>query len=233
MKRFIIIIIVVIVVAVFAYLPRIGLETEAEYPGTYSDTIPNEYLGLFRGVNKEKLASLKTIEIKFRSPISNIVYDKDYYLQVYKIDSAFNRSVGNAVNVSNESNPGYHNSPYNVNEQYCAEFVYKLYKPIKPSEIYLTLFGKNTQVLKKNDSISYYYSIFENFSIKLQKDADDDIHGKAKSTIFLNESAPLEILFLKREKNLYLILLSVKNKAAHLKPGMLYDMVIKNNKTAL
>jgi hypothetical protein len=232
MKRFIIVIIVV-VIALFVYLPRIGLKTEAEYPRTYSDTIPNEYLGLFRGVNKEKLTPLRTVEIKFRSPISNIVYNKNYYIQVYKLDSAFNRSVGNSVIVSNESDPGYHYTTYNANEQYCAEFVYKLYKPIKPSAIYLSLFGENTRVLKKNDSICYYSSNFENFSIKLQKDADDDIHAEANPANFLSKNAPLEILFIMREKNLYLILLSVNDKTARLKPGMLYDMINKNNKTVL
>jgi hypothetical protein len=227
MKVGILIIFIIVVVILIVYIPRIGLKTEAEYPRTFSYVIPQEYLNLFSDVNKVKMTSLRTVNIKFRNSISNIGYNKNYYIQIYKLDSTFNIPVREAINENYEFNHGYHDVPYDINEQYCAEFVYKLYRPTKPSKIYLSLSGNNTQILKKNDSIACYYSNFQNFSIKFQKDADDDIYAKANSDNFLTKEVPLEVLFLKRQKNLYLILMSVNDRAISLMPDMLYNLIIK------
>ncbi|HEY2581033.1 MAG TPA: hypothetical protein VGI43_04465, partial [Mucilaginibacter sp.] len=97
--------------------------------------------------------------------------------------------------------------------------------PGSPQNIYLDLFGGSTHVLKKNDTIAYYCSRCRNFSIKFGVQQPVDIYGECKSQTF--SEVPIEILFLKKDKKIYMLVLSAKNANTVLKQGMLYSLLVK------
>jgi hypothetical protein len=102
---------------------------------------------------------------------------------------------------------------------------YRLGTKEKVHSVYFTLYGNSTRILKKNDTAAYYYSNFKNFSIKYQKEGKIDIYGKAKGNP-QGSNVPLEIIFLKRNNNLYFILLTNKNYSANLDLNALYNLII-------
>jgi hypothetical protein len=220
--RYFFLLILLVVFGLFEYIDRKAFKIEGSFPREFSNKAPSEYLDLIKNNN---FRCINTVKIKERNEISNFSYDRRYYLQIYKLDNSYYGSLKTAIKENYQNDYGYHSTPYELNEQNCAEFRYKLYVPGKPSNIYFSLFGRGTQNIKKNDSIALYHSNFKNLSIRFLQDADDDIYAKAKQNNYFNDSAPIEILFLKRHSHLYLLFMSVDNGNRDLKPGMLYDLI--------
>jgi hypothetical protein len=192
----------------------------------YSDEIPKDYLQLIHHIRGKDINFLKTTKGKFRNPISCFIYNQQYYIQIYKMDSLFNYSLksnlkedfGNAKKSSNVF--------YSVDDRSKIEYSYKLTAPTKPTSVFLKVLGKNNRILLKNDSIAYYYSDFKNFSIKYDPTGLNDIYGETKGGLF-SKVLPIEILFIKRDHSLYLLTMSVYEDASDSKyaPGILYNLI--------
>jgi len=91
--------------------------------------------------------------------------------------------------------------------------------PANSEDLHTYLFGDNTQVIKKNDTIAYYYSKCRSFSVKFGTQDLNDIYGECKSQSLSYVS--LEIAFLRRKNKLFMIILSSKDASTDLKPGTL------------
>jgi len=89
----------------------------------------------------------------------------------------------------------------------------------------LNIFGEQTRVITKNDSVAYYSSNFKRFYIKYKPDGSDEFYGNASEHDDENAIVPLELMFLKRNRNLYFILMFA-NKGT-LKSGMLNSLLTK------
>jgi hypothetical protein len=116
-------------------------------------------------------------------------------------------------------------SPYSLDNKTDMDFMYKGLKPDNPRNIFLDLYGDSTRLLQKNDTIAYYYSKCENFAIRFTLGGKIDIYADLKHEQY--NPVPLEILFLKRKDNLFLIILSSKYDAIHLNENYLYDFLLK------
>lgn len=189
----------------------------------YSKKTPDDYLQLFK--NTDKLISDGTDESKRRNPISEFDYNKDFYLQVYKIDTVYKLSLDKIITES------FSNADLSPDVEYKEDLNetqfrirYKEGPKQNVSSIYLSLYGDSTRILKKNDTIAYYYSKFKNFSIRYAVNTSEDVFGNVDDK-YNGERTPLELMFLKRKGNLYFILLGAKNSHVKLKPGMLYYLI--------
>jgi hypothetical protein len=204
---------------------------EIEDSFNWSDTIPKEYLHLLKlpdsccKKQSDNIVFIKTSVSKYRNPVSKFYIDSKYYLQVYKMDTSFNYSLKNAVKESFSDAHFWFSTPYALDETTDMEFLFKLTKPIKPKNIFLDLYGDRTHVLIKNDTIAYYQTNCRNFSLKFNLQDKNDIYGECKSKSL--SEAPLEIMFLKRNKKLYMLILSATNANTELKQGMLYGLFFK------
>jgi len=235
-RKIIMIIAAVILVATLVYLfaVRVGkdiknaLEQQALNTklasDIYSDKLPVEYSHLFKST--DNISVERTDESRRRNAISELSYDKKYYVLVYKIDTIGNVPISkfiksekllSSIAMAHENYVEYdNNSAFSINFK-------EIQKP-KVSGIYFTSFGNHVQVIKKNDSLVYYYSPgLENFSIKYGQDDEEDIYGNIKDNVGFNK-APMEMLFLIKNKKLYFILLTVGKDGITLDSDLLYSL---------
>jgi hypothetical protein len=198
-------------------------------------TIPDDYLQLLNlqgnccTNDNDNFFFLKTYKSKYRNPISFFVYKRYYYLQVYKIDSSFKSSVKNILS-EHYINAQVTYGSFLMDNESEIDYSYNQSAPPKPKSILLKLLGKNNRVVFKNDSVAYYLSTFKNFSIQYNTTVSFDIYGEVKGNgLFSHNLEPLELMFIKRNKNLFLLTMSVFKNFPNEKypPGLLQD-IIKN-----
>jgi hypothetical protein len=204
---------------------------EIEDSNIWTDTIPKEYLRLLKLQNgccdklTDSVVLVNSSAYKYRNAISSFYIANKYYLQVYKMDTGFNYSLRNAIKESFSDAHTWIYSRYILDERTKMEFLYKFTKPKIPQKIYLDLYGDSTQALKKNDTIAYYYSKCVTFSIKFGLQQPNDIYGESHSQ--RDSEIPLEIMFLKKNNKLYLLILSAKDDGIKIKPGALYNFLFR------
>ncbi|MDF2435360.1 MAG: hypothetical protein JWP44_4991, partial [Mucilaginibacter sp.] len=218
------------------YFTTIDAKNEARIlkaqPLSYSRDIPKDYSQLFNDdvklslADDVKLSLSMTTYSKFRNPIAEFYYKKNYYLEIYRIAHVDTLSINNMVEEQFSSSTDYSLGDYLTNVSYRkTPFVieYKLGVPDTLNKIYFVLGGINSHVLKKSNNIAYYSSNFSYFLIRYNKNGEKDFHGKVKDENDV-DNLPLELVFLKRNGNLYLIILTVLNKATKINEGMLYSL---------
>jgi len=164
-----------------------------------------------------------------RNPVSDFVYNRHYYLQIYSLSKSFSLPVGNTITESYVNSTNFGQSLADIGS--AVEYNFPIVLPKKFTIIKLKLLGKNNKIILKNDSIAYYYSLFQKFAMQYDQNDTNEIYGEAKgSFLFYTNRLPLEIIFLKRNKNLYLLTMSIylDDQNTSYKPGMLYNII--NNK---
>jgi len=197
----------------------------------WTDTIPKEYSQFLKLPGEcchklnENFVFVKTSVFTYRNPVSSFYINDKYYLQVYKMDSPFMYSLKNAIKDDFLDTYTQYHDRCSTDNRTDMLFLYKLTKPQKPKKIYFDLYGDSTIVLKKNDTIAYYHSKCVSFSIKFNPDAPFDIDAKCQNENFVE--APLEIIFLRRNDKLFMLILSVKTANTDLKRGTLYNLFWK------
>ena len=94
------------------------------------------------------------------------------------------------------------------------------------SDLHLTLNGNSIKTIVKNDSVASYYLKFKDFSLKYGLDDDVDIYAKYGAREFSSVNPiPINLLFLKRNKFVYFIVLSVYNLNMPLHEDTLYRLL--------
>jgi hypothetical protein len=237
MKIFVTLIVAFLIVvfgslAISLIVSKIANRGETEDPIVWTDTIPKEYLQLLKlpdtccTTANGNIVYVQTTAKKYRNPISSFYIGNKYYLQVYKMDTSFNYSLKNEIKESrSDADMSTFYTPYILDERTDMKFLYNANKPHKPKNIYLDLYGDSTHVLKKNDTIAYYYTDCKNFSIRFTPEGENDIYGECKSRNL--SEMPLELMFIKKKSNLFMVILSDSHANTHLKHGILYDLFFK------
>jgi len=159
------------------------------------------------------------------------IYKNQYYLQIFKLTDSFSLSLKNIINQYNVSPRIAANGWSEYNDKTAVDYNYHLYLPAKISDIYLKLLGKNNKAILANDSLAYYSSLFKSFSIQYIKDGKNEFYAEAKGNgIFTTKLQPLEILFLKKNNKLYLLIMSTysEDQNASYSPGILYHLIKPN-----
>ena len=176
---------------------------------TTSQIIPSDYAGLFK--HKDKLSSDETVNTRFRNAIADIRYDNKYFIEVYKIDTISNHSLSDFITENYQNQHITYDQTYRGgNDHKPFSISYKMGQPEKTTAILLNIFGNDTQIIEKRDSIAGYYSNFKNLSIENGKKQLQDIYGKPGDN---KESMPISVYFIKKGHNLYLIILAAMNNA--------------------
>jgi len=187
-------------------------------------TIPKDYLGLLN--MKLDFEGDNTFGYKSGYPISNLIYNKEYYLHIFKLSNSFDFSLRAAIKdfFINAS----HSGSALLDNRSTVNYSYQSVPQDNITTVDLKLLGKQTQIIQKNDSVAYYYSQFMNFSIQYKLSDPYIIYGEPKSnSFFSNTFLPLEILFLKKNHKLYLLTMSVNSEVQtkNYPKGMLYNLI--------
>lgn len=188
----------------------------------YSKFVSKEYLDLF--LNKKNIVCNSSLTSKHRNLVTEFHSDQ-FYILIYKLGASNKLSLSNINENYNYSERPMYSYYIDASTNKQLQLQYKLGNAEEISSLYFALYGDHTQALKKNDTVAYYYSSFKNFSIKYQAEAAADIYGKTKGNS-QNSKMPLEIMFLKRNSSLYLILLTNRNYSANLDLNALYNLII-------
>jgi len=200
----------------------------------YTDTVPGDYLQLLHLKQEDcvytktsKFYLENTVVSNLRNPISYFVYNRKYYLQIYSLSNFFTLPVDHTVKelYMSSNNFGHWST---LDDESAVSYAYPIVLPRKFTSINLKLLGKNNRIMLKNDSVAYYYSMFQKFSIQYHGQDIDELHGESKdNNLFYADLLPIEILFLKRNHNLYLLTMSVyiDGQNTPYAPGMLYKLI--------
>jgi hypothetical protein len=180
---------------------------------------PKEYLSLFKN-KKDFIAN--TYSSKHRYFLSQFK-NEDASIQVLKLDTIGHLSLKDILNetftASKMSMYAYY-SDYFPNKYISIN--YQIGVQEKVNSLYFTLNGEKNQIIQKNDSLVYYYSIMKDFSIKYRKESKVDIYGEVTSRA--QGGTPVEIMFLKRNGNLYFLILFT-NDNINLDQYALYNLI--------
>lgn len=189
----------------------------------YSKNAPQEYLDLFSNQTQQQLICDSTVKCKNRDLIT-LLHNEQFDIQISKLDISgdlpLNKVVSEAFTTSEQSLNLYY-TDYFSNKLFSIN--YRLGPKEKATKLYFNIEGDNSGVVEKNDHLAYYYSTFKNFSIRYKKEGKIDIFGKARK-----KNVPVEIMFLKRNSDLYFIVLANINNSANLDKYALYNLIIRN-----
>jgi hypothetical protein len=231
MKRSIIVIFVIIsLIGLFIYYiagitHRMDESVKTDAIKTIT-TCPEDYSNLFNE-NKDLVFNETDIS-KTRNPIAQFTYNNKFRMFVYRVNSARPISLDTGINDSYIGENMSHNFIYGRFGEFDQfDFLFKRGTQDKVSKVYLNIQGLQTQTIKKNGTLAYYYSRFRNFSIKYNSEAAQDFFGSVKDSVSDNVSIPIEIMFLERKKNLYLVILTSTNNKIDLAPGTLMNLIKK------
>jgi hypothetical protein len=219
---------VVIGFTVGIYHSNIDRDSEkflAKYPMTISNQIPAEYLQLFNKSAQKNLLAMNTFNEKAKFPIANIGYDSTYCIQVYKLSSTYMLSLTNSIIESNANGHRPVKTLYTANQENALIIMDKVGELDTPANIYFSLHGDQKQLVLRNDTVVSYYANCHDFSVKYIKNGVQQICADVDDSH--KEPTFLETMFLKRNRNLYFIVMSPKLKNAKLKPGILYGLIKK------
>jgi hypothetical protein len=205
------------------YLDEMDVRTNAKIAawqkfGGTSNRFPNDYSSLFD--KNEKLHFNKTLTFEYRRPLSIISYENKFVINIFKLDTLSNIAVNKTI-IENYSDAGMINNViYSTDEKNLVNFYYNNSTLPKPSIIYFSLSGIQNRVIIKNDSVAYYYSRFNNFSIRSNINGPQNMVAISKQ-----DNVPIEILFIKKHNELYLLTMIPNENNLEFDPNKLYNLI--------
>lgn len=181
-------------------------EHEKLEPAKVSDSVVSEYLELIHRYDTASVIPRFAFITAARPPFSKFDLKNGNCLIISKLTTADSIDFATAfIAEKGETEPSM-DSVYNgVNEKLFHVYHLTSHPKLK-KELYIRFDGDSTYEMERDDSTISYYFKARGFSIRYTKDGTVDIYGKTKAV-----PIPMEIYFLKRNKNLYFALLSVNS----------------------
>ena len=201
------------------------MEVSAKVDSTSSSTIiPKEYLRLIR--DSTRLSFDKTVTNKTRNPIVQLSYDKKYRINIYKITTNGNLQSVEIITTQNalSGHRTYHITYTPLDEFDNYEISYKSGLQDAVKNVYVDFNRGEILTIKNNDTVKYFYAKANNFSIRYQIKAAQDFFIGSR-----NEDSQTvistEIMLLKHDHELYLILLTSRDLNTEITPGTLSGLI--------
>ena len=165
---------------------------------------------------------------KSASPVSFLLFDDSFHLVVHKInlskEQSLNEVLLTAIKGSDQST-GVTFRVFNFNG--FSRLKWRGTPSLPVSRIYLDLDGDSLTNDIKNDSIYSYHLLCNTLAIKYTEGGLIDIFMEGEhSTLWNKELTPLDLLFIKKGKALYLLLMAPINRKSAIPPLLLYNLVV-------
>lgn len=186
-----------------------------------------EYRHLFPAKEMSQLSNVWNYNSSVRNQFSLFDYGKDqkYCLLIYKIpvQSAFSlRKVNTQMNNELNSNSGGY---ITINENY-SEFNYKIGKPSEANNILLSYVGDSFKTIMSSDSLMVYYYLGNKIALNYNQENTSDLYGGAKNE---QETLPFGIAFIQKNRNVYLIIMTVNNLGDSMPQNELSNLLLCND----
>jgi len=198
-----------------------------DLPSTYQ--LPAEDSLLIRDLYRDKINVNVIHNSKVREPISMLFFDQNYHIIIHKIKLARDIPLQSIFHTQIKNARRSTGIPYNLyGDHIFFYFQCKTGLTHPVSEVYLTLSGDSLKTIAENDSIAAYHLLCKNLSVRYEENGLVDIFVIGKENILGAPIIPMDILFLRRQKNLYFLLLTPKSQNKVVPPELLYNIFIKN-----
>lgn len=198
---------------------------EEYLPATY--IITSENSTLFAEKYFDKIEIIKVNNSKVRNPISIFLFNKKYHIVTYKINLLKDESLQKIIHTKEKSvdvTLGYSYNTIGKDIVYQLKYKAGTTKPV--TDIYFSMAGNSLQQVVNNDSIISYHLSCKNISVKYGDKEPVDLLIVGEEKPFGQTSViPLEILFLKRNQNIYLLIMTPKNENDAIQSDLLYQLI--------
>jgi hypothetical protein len=183
-----------------------------------SNTPIKEYNSLFTKEALNKLKIFENIISKNRPAISSYIYDKTYSITVTKVDLTKSSTLVNMIDYRNGISNKFLNAVY-TDLPSTFDLSINTDKPTNVSTIHFKSDGDTIKLVVKTDSIYCYYYKFKTFSITYNNEVYD-IVGIADES-----NTPASLAFVKKNNELYVILMFVKEGEERMKENQLFSIL--------
>ncbi len=178
------------------------------HPTILSQTLPDHYLNLFQQKARGKIKLMTSLEHIGRDTVCNFLYDREYYIALYTLSRSYDFSLQNSLRESFGESSVESGTPFYDNDINSVGIRHRIYVDdsdyVKPSNIFISFAGARFSKGEKNDTIADYFFECKNLSIKYGVNGHQEVFVEAKGY------KPLEIMFLKKEKKMFLIFITTK-----------------------
>jgi len=167
-----------------------------------------------------RVRSHQNVNSKVMDPVSFLYVDDTYHLVIFKINMEADQPLrkilcGNSENSERSNDETYSMVDFNGFSRFEWRPV-----PTRTRNIFLSLYGDSLSNSVLNDSIASYHLLCKNLSIKYQK------KGVVQVFMTCGEITPSDLLFLKRGKIVYFMLMTTAKPDSLIPEGILYDLVM-------
>lgn len=193
------------------------------------DSIPSEDSGLFDNEYMDQLKPNKIYTEKGRASVSLISFGKDYHLFIYPIaligDIPFRKLLSIQAQGSTTTNLKVYSI---ITHNNLIKFKY-LDEPASPvAKIFIRVSGDSLQNVIENDTIASYHLLCKNFSISYMEDGPVSIFMEGTDRPFGYTIIPADLMLLKRQKKVYLLIMTPNNFKKGIPADLLYNIVRKS-----
>jgi hypothetical protein len=192
---------------------------------------PQEYWDFFSANTREKMSVIQTITLKFQSPIADFTFDnKKYFIEVFKLEALVNQPLDEFITTSKNSKFIINGVPYLQSGGQLFNLNFKTGRnPVQ--HVNVDLYGADSTVQIRNDSIVYFHSNFKLFSVNYNHSDTTAIWAttEGRPPQIPTFALPIEILFIKKHGVVYLLIMSVNDSKTNLPVKTLYNLYIESN----
>lgn len=179
-------------------------------------------------IKKECLKRIRVVQVRnslVRSEVSMFLVDNRYPLFIYKLDSTGLLSFKDSFTVKSIWTIPTIGVSYNFLVERLYEFRYKTGAVGATSSVVLAIKGDSLLQTLRNDSLINFSGLYDNFSISYGSNKVIDIVIEGRGKGFGIYSVPMDILFCKRKKNTYLLILTADKPHTPIPRNFLLSML--------
>jgi hypothetical protein len=201
---------------------RINQSNREQLPS--SDSLSTEYICLITKKDQSKIKVDQVYQSKVRHPLAKLYFEDSSILFITKIgtikDVPLSKIAHSEINNRDETKE----KVYNILTNGSYQFEYESKNVDSISGIYLTCSNDSLTTIISNDSILSYHLLCKNSSVSYSEKGAVDMILEGTQQPFGKTSVSADILFIKRNNVLYVLLMIAKPNTL-IEPKALYDIV--------
>ena len=154
-------------------------------------------------------------------PVSFLYVDDTYHLVIFKINMGTDQTIQKVLSsdiVNSQRSDGETYSMVDFNG--FSRFEWRPVPTMRTRNIFLSLYGDSLSNGILNDSIASYHLLCKNLSIKYEK------NGLVQVFLTCGKITPSDLLFLKRGKIVYFMLMTTAKQGSYIALEILYDLIM-------
>lgn len=182
--------------------------------------ISNEDSALISPKYIGRIRSYKNFNSGERDPVSFLFVDSCYHLIIFKIHMETDRPLPEIIGSDNKNSQRSDCETYTgVDLNGISRFEWRPWPAKQTRNIFLSVYGDSLSNEILNDSLAAYRLLCKNLSIKYAK------NGVVQVLLTCGKITPADLLFLRRGKTVYFMLMTAFESKSFIPREILYDLV--------